>query len=158
MLSHFSHVWLWPYGLVQCSGKGTGAGIKLQLCHSLWPWASHVSFWSLILLICKTRKNGTFENAKDINKLPHFVCVMSVLRRVWLFVTPWTIAHQLFCPWIFFQARILEWVAISYCRGFSPIQGSNPHLLFLLHWQADSLPLRHLGSLTHLGLRYFFRH
>ena len=28
-----------------------------------------------------------------------------------------------------------------------PTQGSNPHLLHLLHWQADSLPLSHLGSL-----------
>ena len=27
-----------------------------------------------------------------------------------------------------------------------PIQGSNPRLLRLLHWQADSLPLSHLGS------------
>ena len=26
-------------------------------------------------------------------------------------------------------------------------QGSNPHLLCLLHWQADSLPLDHLGVL-----------
>ena len=35
------------------------------------------------------------------------------------------------------QARILEWVAVSFSRG------SNPHLL---HWQADSSPLNHLGS------------
>ena len=27
-----------------------------------------------------------------------------------------------------------------------PTQGPNPHLLHLLHWQADSLPLCHLGS------------
>ena len=27
-----------------------------------------------------------------------------------------------------------------------PTQESNPHLLQLLHWQADSLPLCHLGS------------
>ena len=40
------------------------------------------------------------------------------------------------------HARILEWVAIS---SF-PAQGSNPHLLHLWHWQADSLPLSHLGS------------
>ena len=35
------------------------------------------------------------------------------------------------------QARILEWVNISYSRG------SNPRLL---HWQADSLRLNHQGS------------
>ena len=34
-----------------------------------------------------------------------------------------------------FQARILEWVAI-----FSS-QGLNPHLLCLLHWQTDPLPV-----------------
>ena len=33
------------------------------------------------------------------------------------------------------QARILEWVAISFSRG-----SLNP---CLLHWQADSLPLSH---------------
>ena len=30
--------------------------------------------------------------------------------------------------------------------GIFLMQGSNPHLLDLLHWQADSLPLCHLGS------------
>ena len=46
-----------------------------------------------------------------------------------------------------FQARILEWVAISYSRGIFPTQGSNLRLLHLLHWQADSFPLCHPGSL-----------
>ena len=31
------------------------------------------------------------------------------------------------------QARLLEWVAISFSRGSSLTQGSNPHLLWLLH-------------------------
>ena len=31
------------------------------------------------------------------------------------------------------QARILEWVAISFSRGILLIQGSNPCLLWLLH-------------------------
>ena len=39
------------------------------------------------------------------------------------------------------QARILEWVAVSYSKG------SNLSLLHLLHWQADSLPLQHPGKL-----------
>ena len=30
--------------------------------------------------------------------------------------------------------------------GDLPNQGSNPHLLLLLHWQAGSLPLHHLGG------------
>ena len=31
-------------------------------------------------------------------------------------------------------------------QGIFPTQRLNPHLLQLLHWQADSLPLNHLGS------------
>ena len=37
------------------------------------------------------------------------VCVL-VLSRVWLFATPWIVV---------LQARILEWVAIPFCRGSS---------------------------------------
>ena len=33
------------------------------------------------------------------------------------------------------QARILEWVAISFSRGIFLTQGPNPHLLHLLHQQ-----------------------
>ena len=42
-----------------------------------------------------------------------------------------------------FQARILKWVVISFSRGIFQTQGLNPHLLCLLHRQADSLPLSH---------------
>ena len=35
-------------------------------------------------------------------------------------------------------ARMLEWIAIFFSRGSYP----------LLHWQAESLPLNHLGSPT----------
>ena len=31
-------------------------------------------------------------------------------------------------------------------QGIFPTKGLNLHLLWLLHWQADSLPLSHLGS------------
>ena len=41
------------------------------------------------------------------------------------------------------QARILEWVAISFSRGIFPTQGSN---LCLLHWQVDYLVLSDQGS------------
>ena len=39
-----------------------------------------------------------------------------------------------------FQARILEWIAISYFRASSWSRDWTLHLLHLLHWQADSLP------------------
>ena len=44
------------------------------------------------------------------------------------------------------QARILEWVAISFSRGSSLLKGVNPSLLHLLHWQASSLPAEPLGK------------
>ena len=44
----------------------------------------------------------------------------------------------------------------EYCSGFHfllqgifPTQGSNTYLLCLLHWQADSLPLRHREALAY---------
>ena len=43
------------------------------------------------------------------------------------------------------QARILEWVAISYFRESSQ-HGDQTHISSLLHWQLDSLPLCHIGS------------
>ena len=46
------------------------------------------------------------------------------------------------------QARTLERVAISSSRGSSPpTQGLNPHLLHLLNWQSDSLPLKGVGHI-----------
>ena len=57
-------------------------------------------------------------------------------------MTPWAVAVRLLCPWDFFQAGILEWVAISYSRG-SSWPGSKPKSAA---WQEDSLWLNHPGS------------
>ena len=43
------------------------------------------------------------------------------------------------------QARILEWVATSSSGNF-PNPRANPGLLYLLHWQAGSLPLAPPGK------------
>ena len=42
-----------------------------------------------------------------------------------------------------FQARVLEWIAISFSRGIFPIQGSNP---CLLHCRQMLYRLSHQGS------------
>ena len=41
------------------------------------------------------------------------------LSRVQLFATPWTVAYQAPVLHGILQARILEWVAISFSRGSS---------------------------------------
>ena len=52
---------------------------------------------------------------------------------------------RLLCPWDF-PGKNTGVGCHFLLQGIFPTQGSNPHLLRLLHWPADSLPLRHLGS------------
>ena len=91
------------------------------------------SFWSHIV------SGRARIQTQEINLLHWFcriwqasvcVCVLSSFSHVWLFVTPWTVAHGVTKsdPWTTWtvarllihgisQARILEWVAISFSRG-----------------------------------------
>ena len=71
------------------------------------------------------------------------VCVC-VLSHVWLFETPWIVALQAPCRWDF-PDKNAGVVAISSSRESSSSKDWN-HVLCLLHWQACSLPLSHLGS------------
>ena len=60
------------------------------------------------------------------------------------FVTPWTVCSPPgFSLHGISSARMLEWVAISFSRGSSWLRGQTLHVLC---WQADSLPLGHLGK------------
>ena len=69
------------------------------------------------------------------------VCVSQKLNCVWPFMTPWTVAHQ--APLQNFPSRNTGVGCHVLLQGNYPTQGLNPRLL---HWQADSLPLCHLGS------------
>ena len=73
-----------------------------------------------------------FENAAILKLFSIFVCELAMmcvcvrvhvctqsLSSVQLFAIPWTLAHQPPLFMEFFQARILEWGAIFYSRGFS---------------------------------------
>jgi len=73
------------------------------------------------------------------------VCVLSCFSTVWLFVTPWTIAAaRLLCPWDS-PGKSIGVGCHALLQGIFLTQGSNTHLLCLLHWQVDSLLLSHLG-------------
>ena len=52
---------------------------------------------------------------------------------------------RLFCLWDF-PGKNTGVGCHFLLQGIFLTQGSNLHLLYLLHWQADSLPLWHLGS------------
>ena len=54
--------------------------------------------------------------------------------------------NRLLSPWNF-QGKETGVGFHFLLQGIFPIQGSNPCLLHLLHWQADSLPLRQLRSI-----------
>ena len=51
-----------------------------------------------------------------------------MLSRLWLSATPWTVARQAPMSVEVLQARILEWVALTFSRASSQTQGPNPGL------------------------------
>ena len=58
----------------------------------------------------------------NIYKTTHIECKKKTLMLVLLFATPWTVAYQALrslSVYGVFQARVLEWVAISFSRGSS---------------------------------------
>ena len=67
--------------------------------------------------------------------LSHFSCVR-------LLATPWTAAYQLRRPWDF-PGKNTGMGCCTVLQGTLPIHGSDQSLL---HWQAGSLPLNHLGK------------
>ena len=75
----------------------------------------------------------------------HCAVHAQLLSHVWLFVTPWTVARQ--SPLSMEFSRQEHWSELPFPPPEElPIQGLNLCLLHLLHWQAESLPLSHLGS------------
>ena len=66
------------------------------------------------------------------------------LSRVQLFVTPWTVPHQVPPSMGILQARILEWIAMPFSRGrrhrcissvqFSSVQSLSRVQLFVIPW------------------------
>jgi len=68
-----------------------------------------------------------------------------LLSCIQLFVTLWAVAYE--APLSVAFPRQEYWSGLPYpTPGIFPTQGWNSHLLRLLHWQADSLPLSHLRS------------
>ena len=73
------------------------------------------------------------------------ICLLCMLSHVLLFVTPCTVACQV--PQSMGFSRQEYWSGLPLPPPQDlPTQGSNPHLLGLLHWQVGSLPLCYLGN------------
>ena len=104
----------------------------------------HIKWHRLFFLIMWGSERQAYRNQRCGRK--HSIALTLILFSHYSFVTPWTVCsppgsslHGIS------QVRILERVAISFSRGSSPL-GSNPSLL---HWKADSLPVRRQGSPYH---------
>ena len=74
------------------------------------------------------------------------VACVPVAQSYLTFVTPWIGAGE--APLSMEFSRQEYWSGLPFLfQGIFPTQGLNSCLLHLLQWQADSLPLPHLGSL-----------
>ena len=76
----------------------------------------------------------------SIVRLTVWIIVFRCFSHIQLFATPWTVAHQLLCPWDY-PGKNIGVGCHSLLQGIFLTQGSNLHLLGLLHWQEGSLPL-----------------
>ena len=91
-------------------------------------------------------------NHKVVGDITTYTCLVIfrfpiniVLICVQLFVTAWTVAH--WAPLSLEFSRQEYWSGLSFpFPGIFSTQGLKLYLLHLLNWQADSLPLCHLGS------------
>ena len=72
-------------------------------------------------------------------------CVLSGFSSIQLFVTLWAVAHQV--P-LFMNSpgKNIGVGCHALLQGIFITQGLNPCLLYLLHWQAGSLPLALFGK------------
>ena len=55
----------------------------------------------------------------ESHRISRMCCVLSCSVVSKFFVTPWTVAYQAPLSMGILQARILEWVAVSFSRGSS---------------------------------------
>ena len=71
-----------------------------------------------------------------------YICALPILSHVWLFVTPWTVAYTVVCPWDS-PGKNIGVVCHALLQGIFPTQGSNPGLP---HCRWILYPLSHQGS------------
>ena len=79
-------------------------------------------------------------SCSELQSRPHNVCVPSLQSCV-------TLCNPTDCSTLGSSLHGIFQGKMPSSRGIFLIQGSNPHLLHLLHWQAESLPLAPPGKL-----------
>ena len=86
---------------------------------------------------CHVVRDDLSVLVKDAATSCHVVlCCAWLLSHVWLCATPWVVPRQAPLSMGILQARILEWVAVSFSRGFAQPRDQ----IWVTSLQADSLP------------------
>ena len=117
--------------------------LGLFCCYAV---ASGFSIWDIICLHCGRWTYISTSTLAVQHTSTVYTCACSVAQSCPTLCIPMDdYSPPGSCVHGVIQARILEWVAISSCRGSSPPRHQT-HILWLLHWQVDSLPLSHLGN------------
>ena len=100
---------------------------------------------SLVLLQCCCVRHCCSETPKGRSNVA-LMCVHADTSIMPDSAWPYRLqTTRLLCPWDSLGKNTgMDCHALL--QGIFPTQGLNPHLLCLLHWQVDSLPLSHLGS------------
>ena len=103
------------------------------------------------------RAHSRYPTCVHASMLSRFSCIQ-------LFATLWTVTARFLFPWDS-SGKNTGVGSHVLLQGIFLTQGSNPHLLHLLHWQAGSLPLAPTGKsigiphvllIVHLVSRVFF--
>ena len=107
-------------------------------------WIASLTWWTWVLAssgsLWWTGKPGVLQSmglqrvgqdwVTELNWTDMYIytCVLSHFSRVWLFVTPWTAAARLLCPWGF-PGKNTGVSCHALLKGIVPSQGSNVHLM-----------------------------
>ena len=109
--------------------------LQLTLVHNL-QWLNIKEFVRIPLLFIHL---NSYVNSMSIK------CCFSVSKSCQTLATPWTVDHQALLSMRFPRQEYRSGLPFPFL-GDLPYPGLSQRLLYLLHWQADSLSLSHLGS------------
>ena len=105
----------------------------------LLPYSRHITVQTMVYtLFSSSVADLVFENSYPYKT--HVMRYSQVLSHVPLFATPWAVAARLL-----YSSKNTGMGYHFLFQGIFPTQGSKLHLLTLLHWQLDSLPLEPQG-------------
>ena len=100
-----------------------------------WPTLMILSGWKLAFQ-CSTRYIFliiSYPMFRILNLILMVKWKWKLLSHVWLFATPWTIQSM-----EFYQARILEWVAVLFSRGSSQLRDWTQVSILMVVWVKSS--------------------